>query len=138
MAVGNRLARHFAYVNPDVEAFNQIILLQDVITHSSDQPLDGERLGFREIKKRPNVPPGENENMQWSYRISVPDGEGQVIFRNNAGRMDGAEHAGSTIGIHEGGSSSDKKSSMFHSRSEERSASGAFLTLPGTQVRHQF
>src|SRR5262245_18968033 len=98
MAVGNGLASCFADVDPNVEAFNQIVFLDDLIAHLSDQPLDGECLRFGEIKEGRSVPHWKNESMQRSHRKPIPYGEGQVILSNNARRMDGAEHAGPVSG----------------------------------------
>jgi hypothetical protein len=51
MAVGNGLARYLAYIDPDVEAFNQLVFSDDVLTQLSDEPFDGNCFGFCEIKK---------------------------------------------------------------------------------------
>src|SRR5262245_20762393 len=110
MRVGNGLASCFADVDPNVEALNQIVFLDDLIAHLSDQPLDGECLRFGEIKEGRSVPHCKNESMQRSHRKPIPYGEGQVILSNNARRMDGAEHAGPSLRIHGKDSSLPKKS----------------------------
>lgn len=83
MAVHDRLARDLSAVHAHVEAFDRLVLSEDVQSYLIKKEIDRAPLWVMEVEIGDSVTAWDDQRVQWCDGVGIVEREGQLVLRDD-------------------------------------------------------